>query len=509
MAVLAKWPRQEPRVVGNPAYFDDHISQVTDCYRQMDDEIIQYSNDSGVFPTITQIEQSYSEMRNRIWLLDSEHLSDIIENLDESKLIKLTREKYNQVGIRLKTNLKTPITIQTEDIKIKLKRYVLIPFSEEDKIKLLEIENKKAIYPLDEALGINKLPFKITVNGMLKICKCALRERSFKEAANVLLDYNQIKIDPVTIMDVTNHIGEIVYNNEFKIANINFTKLLNGTIKIPTQKYKDTLYIQIDGAMVNLRSVKSENKGNEAKQSTWSENKLALIYSSNNVNITGRIEKNGKYEDRHRITKKSYTSYIGEVAEFKKLLFSCALQSGYGEYKHTVLLSDGATWIRNLKEDLFPDAQQILDFYHLSEKIWDFGKIYYNKNEKKYIPFCHAMCDKLKESNYTEVIDTIKRMELKFHNKNELKPLNLSNYMVNNIKNIDYKTYINKGFIIGSGAIESSNKSVMQYRLKQPGMRWTLNSARYMVMLRAIHEGGQWYEKVILPVYDFYGIKPN
>ncbi|MDR0684516.1 MAG: hypothetical protein LBF83_05255 [Spirochaetaceae bacterium] len=32
-------------------------------------------------------------------------------------------------------------------------------------------------------------------------------------------------------------------------------------------------------------------------------------------------------------------------------------------------MSDGAAWIRNMVEELFPDAQQILDFFHLCENV--------------------------------------------------------------------------------------------------------------------------------------------
>jgi hypothetical protein len=46
-------------------------------------------------------------------------------------------------------------------------------------------------------------------------------------------------------------------------------------------------------------------------------------------------------------------------------MFSLAVRNGYGKYKETVLIGDGATWIRSMKEELFPDAQQILDFSHL------------------------------------------------------------------------------------------------------------------------------------------------
>jgi len=47
--------------------------------------------------------------------------------------------------------------------------------------------------------------------------------------------------------------------------------------------------------------------------------------------------------------------------------------------------------------------------------------------------------------------------------------------------------------------IESGNKSVVQKRMKQAGMRWGIDGAQYMAVLRAKHESGRWndVEKII------------
>jgi hypothetical protein len=487
-------------------YCQGHVDNITASYCNLDNAIRQLANEPQLYPTISQIENLYTDMKSKIYQIDNDFLSDIINNLDESKIIKSTREMYNIHGIKLRTNVKIPLTLLTDSNKIIINRYVLIPDTKEDRKKLLEFNGKKTICPVDDCLCLSNLPFKITVNGMLKITKFAVRVRSFKEAATLFFETNYIKIDPVTILNVTNHIGEIVLNNEFKIANDTFTKLTTGKLKLPEKKFNHILYIQIDGAMVNTRANKDKDEPEDKNVSSWHENKMALIYSSDNVRITGRIIKNGKSEDRHSIKKKAYTSYVGEVSEFKKLVFSCALEHGYGEYKQTVLLSDGATWIRNLKEELFPDAQQILDFYHLSEKIWDLGKLYYNSDDKKYTPFCHMICDMLRDSRISEVLKIIRDMESKIKNKKGNKEIKLAQYIEKNIKNIDYADYMKKGYIIGSGGIESANKSVIQYRLKQPGMRWTIPSARNMAMLRSISQSEEWYTRVIRPVYDHYNI---
>ncbi|MDR3130104.1 MAG: hypothetical protein LBU18_01000, partial [Treponema sp.] len=57
---------------------------------------------------------------------------------------------------------------------------------------------------------------------------------------------------------------------------------------------------------------------------------------------------------------------------------------------------------------------------------------------------------------------------------------------------IDYAEYKRRGSYIGSGPIESGNKTVVQKRCKQAGMRWNEAHAQEMVTLKAKEESGSW-----------------
>jgi len=56
-----------------------------------------------------------------------------------------------------------------------------------------------------------------------------------------------------------------------------------------------------------------------------------------------------------------------------------------------------------------------------------------------------------------------------------------------------YKQYRNTGCgIIGSGAIESAHRTVIQKRMKQAGQRWSNKGAKNMLRLRIISMNKQW-----------------
>jgi hypothetical protein len=161
--------------------------------------------------------------------------------------------------------------------------------------------------------------------------------------------------------------------------------------KIPDEPdKKGILYIMVDGAAINTR-LKDEHG------STWRENKLGLVFSSTDL----RKRKDGV---THDILKKEYMPCLGSAEKFKGYLLECAVRNGYGRYEQTILLSDEAGWIRTMGEEIFPDALQILDFYHLVENIYRFGKYLFPGEAKQYTPWAEELIALLRNSRGEEVL---------------------------------------------------------------------------------------------------------
>jgi hypothetical protein len=346
---------------------------------------------------------------------------------------------------------------------------------------MLMIDGIKAIAPLDYYLKIAKLPFKMTIPAMLKVAYWAQNQCSYQRAEDAIKLTLGVFINDDTVRQIANYVGGMVFKEDCRKADECLAKFLSGQMLYLRDK-KGTLYIETDGAVLNTRCKDDEG-------STWRENKLGMVFSSDN--IYSWIDKHGRRKSK--LGKREYVSYIGSATEFRKHLLACAIRNGYGLYENVVILSDGATWIRNMVEEFFPDAQQILDFFHLSENVHEYAKHYFKMEEAKYKPWSEKTCDLLKAGEYREVL-----RELESHSKRHTVKgaVNLPVYIANNIKNINYPLYIAKGYFIGSGAIESANKIVMQQRLKQAGMRWNVNTAQSLLTLKAKFESGLWFHDV-------------
>jgi hypothetical protein len=361
---------------------------------------------------------------------------------------------------------------------------MLIPHTAADRVKFLEATGAKTLYPMDCFLGISGLPFKITPGTMLKIAFWAQNQLSYQRAEEAIREALKIEVNDDTVRLVSNYVGNVVFNNDCLKANEAFSRLDKGMLTTSNTR-NGVLYIQADGAALNTRLKNEEG-------STWRENKLGEVFTSNDI----RYWTDKKGVRQHQLLKKEYISYVGPVTEFKKHLLSCALRHGYGELKETVLISDGAAWIRNMVEEIFPDAQQILDFFHLAENVHVYAKHIFGGDNSKARPWATDICNRLKKGRHKEVTKLL-ASTAKPHDKGA--PVNLLGYIKNNEKNIDYPKYIEKGYFIGSGAIESGNKIVLQDRLKRAGMRWNIETAQAMLTLKAKAESGLWFTDVELP----------
>ena len=98
------------------------------------------------------------------------------------------------------------------------------------------------------------------------------------------------------------------------------------------------------------------------------------------------------------------------------------------------------------------------------------------------------------EGKTETVIRNIKRI-----GKGSEKASQLINYYRTNKTRMSYQNYRKMGCgIIGSGAIESAHRTVVQKRMKQSGQRWTRRGAQNMLNLRVVRKNNDWNKIVKL-----------
>lgn len=179
-------------------------------------------------------------------------------------------------------------------------------------------------------------------------------------------------------------------------------------------------------------------------------------------------KKNGK----GIITQKEYVAYVGSVDEFKKFLFDSSARAGYEKVKKVVFIGDGAPWIWNMCEELFPEAECILGYYHLKENVYDYAKALYHGDVQKSHAWAESMMGHAHKGETDDILKMIEQAPKPIGVKGNV--VNLGTYITNNKVRINYLEYRKKGYYIGSGMVKSGHKIVIQKRMKQAGMRWGL-----------------------------------
>lgn len=369
----------------------------------------------------------------------------LLKQVDESKIIIKKKQEWRNYGYNLRNKGKEKLEFILITGKITIYRTVLQIVGD---INLKDYkQTSKNIVPLDECLGIDKLPFKVSIRAMIEIAFWGQNQPSFQKAAEIIYRVHNIKISYFTVMNITKFVGKLVFNYNYNHALEVWNNRAN--IEMNTILKKGTLYIQADGASVNTRI---EDKDG----STWRENKLGIFFSDSDM-----------YKRKNKsniINHKEYVSYIGNVETFRMLVFAKAVELKYWEYENIVFISDGATWLRNMINELFPEATQILDKYHLIENIYDYGKFVFNNDMKKVEKFKDKIIGYCYSGEHNKIEKEFKKYK---HIEIPSTICNLSTYLENNKDKVNYTTYEHNGWFVGSGAIESSNKTVVQLRLKQ------------------------------------------
>jgi hypothetical protein len=156
-------------------------------------------------------------------------------------------------------------------------------------------------------------------------------------------------------------------------------------------------------------------------------------------------------------------------------------------FNSSSLLSE--TESRNWISAEYPQSILILDFYHAMENIGKYVSLGVHKKEIG--PCTEKLGRELKEKGVPEILSMLSTIPPKTPIQKE-KYEALMKYISNNRERMHYPKYISEGLLIGSGAIESAHRTVLQRRMKQSGQRWTKQGLKNIINLRVVNMSGYW-----------------
>jgi len=198
------------------------------------------------------------------------------------------------------------------------------------------------------------------------------------------------------------------------------------------EKANELHYVSVDGAMYLTR------------EESWKESKLGRIYQPKDI-----VQLSPK---RTELTASTYVTHLGDYKEF-----ITKMNYNLENLNSLVFIADGARWIWKWVEQYYPESTQ--------------------KDEKQRCKWIDRFSQMMLTKGIDPIIAALEKLpeQRKTTNKDRMQ----------------YHQYLEKGLLIGSGAIESAHKDVLQQRLKLSGQRWTKEGFQQMAQLRVVYKSKQ------------------
>jgi hypothetical protein len=444
-------------------------------------ELTDIENWDGV-----NIKEKEEKIRSIALILAGQCVAILLYNLSQNTVAINTANKKTQAWWREKTKNhgyknRQILTIGNVELNLTLPYVVERNNKNNKKSKTLN----QGFCPFLRWLGMEE---GVTPLVWSNIAKYGAISTSFEAAHKILIDWG-IDISLKRVERLTYCFGKIGLSlRESKIFNLNIGNLLPGDI-LKGQR----VVIAADGGRTRIRINKKGRKNSKTNRhgftGEWIEPKLLTIYT---VNKKGEKIKNGEIPI---INDGTYENY----QEFLKILEMYLVSLGIDQAKQVLLIADGAEWIWKHIPSLLEklncplETYQLLDFYHATEHLQVFSDNTFSKESERITWFKQAR-SALKKGKINSILQDMNKLKLEISGERRKNVDREINYFIKGNKEgrFNYHKISSLKLPIGSGAVESLIRQVVNLRLKGNSKFWLKENAEIMLHARCQWIAGSW-----------------
>jgi hypothetical protein len=320
--------------------------------------------------------------------------------------------------------------------------------------------------PRDAALGLEGTSLSPAVTRMVGLVAAMV---SFAESHELLHELAGVDVPAKHVERAAEALGREIAEDERRVVE-------------PQPPSAPTMYLGMDGTGVPMRA--SELAGRTGKQLDGSaktrEVKLVTVWTAE-----ARDDEDTPMRDRGSVT---YSAAIEsaasrdtdqQISQFAQRVEREARRSGFDQAQRRAVLGDGALWIWNLANELFPGAIQIVDLYHAKQHLSDVAKAIYGPGSDLGRQWAKQRGDELDEGRLDAVLHA-----LHVHAEHNEEARRCLEYVTRNQDRMRYPDFRAQGLCVSSGVVEAGCKVAISTRLKRPGMHWTVAGADAIIALR-------------------------
>lgn len=329
----------------------------------------------------------------------------------------------------------------------------------------------RGCYPLDDRLGLRAGQMSAELESLAGMTGVQM---PFGQGSQHFEALTLIALSDHSLAKASQAIGEEVQVQEQEwMAQSRNEQWLQDQDRLAHQP--ERLYGTIDAAKVRIRG-DQEHPWRDVKVGAW---------------FTSLVEPPQTPEEEWEMRATDISYYCGILAaqEFGDLVWATGCQRQAQLAQELIFIADGAQWIWNLVEEYYPNAIQIVDWFHATEYIAPVANLAF-ANDTESQDWIDEVRTKLWNGDLEAVIQAFQRFTA--HPKAGEEAQKAVTFFSNNGHRMNYPEYRAQGYHIGSGTIESGCKQIVTQRLKVAGAIWELDNAIKIVKARAALLSGQW-----------------
>ena len=252
----------------------------------------------------------------------------------------------------------------------------------------------------------------------------------------------------------------------------------------PQRRASELAVLMMDGWQARFRGPGWGKKKTKQERVEWHEMKTGVFYLHEQAAHTEG--------ERGVLAQKTMVRWLGEPLELGRRLHWEALRGGLGRAQNILVLADGSAWIWNVASDRWPEAKELLDFYHGGEHLWDLGRAVVKGDEVKTKAWVEQRLHGLRHGQEQKVLKELAALKVPRGAQREIVHKQQS-YFAGQAGRMHYQEIADRGWPIGSGAVESACRQ-SQCRFKRPGQFWTQSGLRHLCALDDARRNFHWDE---------------
>lgn len=344
--------------------------------------------------------------------------------------------------------------------------------------------------PVDQRYGIE--PGKVTA-GLAHLIALSGIDKAFEDGRKWLKEYLLFEVSENTVRAETQTLGALQRQAEDDLIR----EMQNeASLQKREQSHPPTpaiLYGSMDAAKVRIEPRDKQEKATTGREN-WRDLKVGCWYQGEVVPNRQRSLRQKEKVQREgtvlRAAHKKYYCDIENADEFGKLLWATGCEIGADRARLLIFICDGAVWIWNLIAHYYPNALQIVDWYHAEDRLKRIAEEGFSNPEQRQT-WLENVTEDLWQGRVELVIQACELLA----KKSEWAQHSITYYR-NNIERMRYAQFRAQGYLIGSGVIESGCKQIVTQRLRLPGAQWHLEGAILIAKARAAWLSGHWQKLV-------------